>query len=69
MDSRSFPVGKGLPGVSANGSCAKVPPSLGSRSQMITSTGTLGSSTPVISALPAARRSGLSASPEGAGGS
>src|ERR1700719_2307366 len=38
-------------------------------SQRVISVGTLGSSTPLPSALPAARRSGLSMSPVGAGGS
>ena len=57
------------PGVSANGSSSKVLPSVGVRSRRTTSVGTLGSSTSMTLARPAARRSGLSVKPDGAGGS
>ena len=70
IDSRSGVVGIGGPGVSANGSWSKGVAVLWVFAPtMITSVGALGSSTSSTSARPAARRSGLSVSPVGAGGS
>ena len=69
MASRCFVVGIGGPGVSANGSWLNVCSLSAARSSSSTSLGAVRSSAATISARPAARRSGLSVMPVGAGGS